>query len=146
MGTTTLIPRTDTVPADALDEAVRWLRLAATVPYDAREPAAWLQEFQACIGAARRELAGRSVTMRDERGVLPRLLPLAERAAGEHEGVTRLADDLFTDAYLATEPDLLEMVELAEAAKALEQAINGLRERRSDLLFESTHRDLGGGG
>jgi hypothetical protein len=125
-----------------LEEAASWLRRAATVPYDSRDPVPWLEEFRACVAAARRALATSAL---ESPGLPPRLLPSARRESEAHEGVTNLAAALFTDAYIAVEPDLLEMVDLAESAKALEHAINALRDRRSDLLFEATYQDIGGG-
>jgi hypothetical protein len=38
------------------------------------------------------------------------------------------------------------MVDLTEAVKALERAVSRRRNHRSDLFFEATHRDIGGGG
>lgn len=150
MGTMTLErqgkPGAGTPPSDPLEEASTWLRRAVSVPYNSRDSSAWIREFQLCVASARRVLAVRSAAMRDDRGLQPRLLSLADREADAHEQVSRLADELFTDVYMAVEPDLLEMVDLAESAKALEYAIERLREHRSDLLFESTYRDLGGGG
>jgi hypothetical protein len=146
MGTITLERRRAVPQPDPLEEAVGWLRKAVAVPYDAHDATAWAREFQQCVASARRVLASRSAAMRDDRGLQPRLLALADREADAHEHVTRLADDLFTDAYMAVQPDLLEMVDLVEGTKELECAIDRLRERRSDLLFESTYRVLGGGG
>ncbi|MGH2608514.1 MAG: hypothetical protein ACRDHF_05440 [Tepidiformaceae bacterium] len=147
MSTTTFDGATAASPlSDPLDEASTWLRMAVAVPYDSRDPTAWIREFQLCVASARRVLAARGMALRDESGFPPRLRALAGREADAHEQVTRMSDDLFTDAYLATQPDLLDMVDLVEAAKELEQALEGLRERRSDLLFEATYRDLGGGG
>lgn len=131
---------------DPLEEATEQLRRASRVPYEAQEPGRWLHEFQHHVSMARRLLAARSVDLRQRPAeALPRLGPLAERRLQCHEQLARAADDLFTSAYLSVEPDLLEMVELTEAAKALEHALRRERERRSDLLFEATHRDLGGG-
>ncbi|MEX0784155.1 MAG: hypothetical protein WD557_16050 [Dehalococcoidia bacterium] len=145
MGTIT-VERHATSVANPLDEAGTWLRTAVAVPYDSRDSAAWIREFQMCVSSARRALALRSVALRGDRGLPPRLLALGDREAESHEQITRLADELFTGAYMALEPDLLEMVELVESAKELECAIERLRRHRSDLLFESTYRDLGGGG
>ena len=76
----------------------------------------------------------------------PRLIPFATRQEAAHDQLSELADALFTDAYILISPDLLDMVDLTEAAKSLERAIAREHGRRSDVLFESTHRDIGGGG
>lgn len=131
---------------DPLTEAGAWIRKALAVPYEASDSAAWVREFQACVAAMRRVLAARGIALRSEASRQPRLQALASREADAHEQVTRIADDLFTDAYLAVQPDLLEMVDLVESAKELERALDRLRDHRSDVLFEETHRDIGGGG
>ena len=129
-----------------LDEATAWLRRAVSVPYEARDPGRWLREFQECVSLARRMLATRAAELR-RRGVpQPRLIPLATREEVRHEQLARMADALFTDAYLLVVPDLLDMVDLTEAAKALERAVARQAERRSDLLYEADYLDLGGGG
>jgi hypothetical protein len=136
----------DGAAPDTLEEATEQLRRASRVPYEAQGPGRWLREFQHHVSMARRLLAARSIDLRhDSTEGPPRLGPLAERRRQCHEQLARAADDLFASAYISVQPDLLEMVELTEAAKALEHALRRERERRSDLLFEATHRDLGGG-
>ncbi len=130
---------------DALEEASCWLRQAVAIPYESADSARWAREFQPMVAAVRRLLATRGAALREGAGLPPRLRAWAAREADDHEHVTRMADELFTDAYMATEPDTLEMVDLIESAKELQRAIERLRERRSDLLFEATYRELGGG-
>ncbi len=129
-----------------LDEARMHLRAALALPYETRDPGRWLRDFQERVSRARRVLAVRAAELRAWRGTHPRLVPMANRREFAHEQLALMADALFTDAYLRTAPDLLDMVDLTEAAKALERAIAREHGRRSDVLFESTHLDIGGDG
>lgn len=129
-----------------LDEARACLRDALALPYESRDPGRWLRSFQQCVGGARRVLARREAELRSRRTAQPHLVPLATRHEAAHERLAQLADALFTDAYILTAPDLLEMVNLVEAAKSLERAIAREHGRRSDTPSEFTHQDIGGGG
>lgn len=142
----TVLAEFEPAPLDPLEEASTWLRRAVTVPYEASDPGRWLKEFQVCVANARRMLGARAAYLREESYPMPRLRQALSREAEAHEQVARMADALFTDAYLAVEPDLLDMVDLTEAVKALERAVSRRRNHRSDLFFEATHRDIGGGG
>ena len=133
-------------PGQALDEARAYLREALALPYETRDPMRWASQFRECVSGARRVLARRAAELRAGTVTHPRLIPLATRQEAAHDQLSELADALFTDAYILTSPDLLDMVNLAEAAKSLEREIAREHSRRSDVLFESTHRDIGGGG
>lgn len=135
------------VPGDSqsLEEARQWLRKAVTVPYEASDARRWLREFLGCVGGARRALAGRLAEVRGLRPATNPLSPLMERHERAQEELAQMADALFTDAYLLVSPDLLEMVDLTEAAKELERAILRERGEHGDFRFHSTPGEAAGG-
>jgi len=74
----------------------------------------------------------------------PRLKPAIDRQRAEHRVLSRQADELFAEASIANDVDIWRMIDLGERAILLEMALARHHNRLVRLVYETTHRELGG--
>jgi len=136
---------------DPIAEARQLLHAAARVPFAAARPLQWSTSFAQHVGAARDALhrhisksvrpdSPMSEIERDE----PRLKPAIDRQRAEHRVLSRQADELFAEASIANDVDIWRMIDLGERAILLEMALARHHNRLVRLVYETTHRELGG--
>jgi hypothetical protein len=135
---------------DPIADAREKLRQAARLPFHAATPHSWQESFQALIVDARAALrrhiwlAGlKDSPLNIAEMEEPRLRPHAEQQRKEHDQFAEHIDDLVAVASEPGPADIWRMIELGERAILLEMAIARHHNRLMQLLFETTHRDVG---
>jgi hypothetical protein len=143
--------RPDPTAGDPIGEAREMLRKAARLPFAASHPLAWSSKFAQLVGGARgcvwqhitKAARPDSALARVERDE-PRLHPAIERQREEHADLARQVDDLYSEVSVAGEVDIWRMIELGERAILLEMQLARHQNRLLQMMYESTHVDIGG--
>lgn len=138
---------------DPLADAREKLRQAARLPFHAAQPGSWRDSFRQLTQDARAGirrhiwLAGLPDSpLNRVEAAEPRFNLQVEAQRSEHEKFSADVDDLVVDANEAAPADIWKMIELGERAILLEMALARHHNRLSELIFETTHRDIGGAG
>lgn len=138
---------------DPLGEAREKLRHAARLPFHASQPSSWQSQFRELTQDARADirrhiwLAGLEESpLSDVEQAEPRLNYQVSIQRSEHDLFSENIDQLVADAGSRSPVDIWKMIELGERAILLEMALARHHNRLSELIYESTLRDVGGGG
>ncbi len=138
---------------DPLADARDLLRQAARLPFHANQPQAWQAAFRRAVTEARSAIRHHiwSAELPDSplnraEMLEPRLLPKVDQQREEHEQFARKADALVAEASAPGDVDIWKMIELSEQAILLEMALARHHNRLTQLVFETTHQDLGAAG
>jgi len=138
---------------DPLAEARELLRQAARLPFHASRPQAWQAAFRQAVADARSAIRHHiwSAELPDSplnraESLEPRLLPRVDQQREEHELFSRKIDELVEEASAPGDVDIWKMIELSEQAILLEMALARHHNRLTQLVFETTHRDIGEAG
>lgn len=138
---------------DPLAEARDLLRHAARLPFHANQPQAWQSAFRQAVTDARAAIRHHiwSAELPDSPLNLaemlePRLMPRVDQQREEHEAFSRKIDGLVAEASAPGDIDIWKMIELSEQAILLEMALARHHNRLTQIVFETTHRDLGEAG
>ncbi len=142
---------TAVAPGDPIADARELLRKAARLPFAASHPFAWSSRFAQLVGDARhcvgqhimratRPDSPMSEIEREE----PRLHSAIERQRQEHTELARKIEDLYAEVSVASNVDIWRMIDLGEKAILLEMALARHHNRLVGLVYETTHRELGG--
>lgn len=135
---------------DPIAEARETLRQAARLPFHAAHPNSWQDSFQSLVADARADLR-RHIWLANLKGSPlnrveaeePRLHHQVELQRQEHEVFADSIDELAAAAAEPGPADIWRMIELGERAILLEMALARHHNRLMQLLFESTHQDIG---
>ena len=136
---------------DPLADARDKLRQAARLPFHAREPRAWQSAYRQLVVDARVDIrhhiwsselpdSGLNKAEFDD----PRLLPRIENQRDEHLAFSASADELVAEASTSDDVDIWKMIEFSERAILLEMALARHHNRLTQIVYESTLRDIGG--
>lgn len=138
---------------DPLAEARDLLRQAARLPFHAHEPLSWQTAFRQAVTGARAAIRHHiwSAELPDSplnraESLEPRLLPKVDQQREEHERFAAKADALVAVASEPGEVDIWKMIDLSEQAVLLEMALARHHNRLTQIVYETTHRDLGAAG
>jgi hypothetical protein len=135
---------------DPLAEAREKLRQAARLPFHASRPNSWQESFRSLTMDARADirrhiwLAGlpdSPLSKVEEQE--PRLGHKVEVQKGEHDLFSQNIDELVAAANEPSPADIWKMIELGERAILLEMALARHHNRLSQLIYETTHQDVG---
>jgi hypothetical protein len=142
--------RSRPAPKDPLFAAREKLREAARLPFESSQPNSWQEMFIQVVEEARIDLrrhiwmAGLSDSpLSEAEREEPRLLPHVDHQRREQDELAENIDALIAAVGGHTVADIWKMIELGERAILLEMAIARHQNRLSELLFETTHRDVG---
>lgn len=135
---------------DPIAEAREKLRQAARLPFHASKPHSWQESFHALIVDARADLR-RHIWLASLKGSPlnraeaeePRLRNQVDAQRRDHEQFADAIDELVSAAAEPGPADIWRMIELGERAILLEMAIARHHNRLMQLLFETTHQDVG---
>ena len=138
---------------DPIADAREMLRRAAHLPFAASQPGVWSSRFVQHVGSARdfvrqhifkslRPDSPMSAIGREE----PRLTTAIRRQKQEHADLAQAAEELYAQAKMSSTADIWRMIELGEQAILLEMALARHHNRLTQLVYESTHQDIGGEG
>lgn len=137
---------------DPLTEARDLLRSAARLPFHANQPGAWQAAFRQAVNGARAAIRHHiwvadlpDSPLHQAEELAPRLLPTVDQQREEHQVFTQRIDALVAEASAPGQVDIWKMIELSEQAILLEMALARHHNRLTQLVFETTHRDLGTG-
>jgi hypothetical protein len=136
---------------DPIGDARTLLRKAAHLPFVASSPLAWSSRFAQLVADARtsvrqhisRATRSDSPMAQIERSE-PRLAAAIERQRLEHVELARQAEELYAEVSVPGAVDIWRMIELGERAILLEMALARHHNRLAQLVYETTHRELGG--
>jgi hypothetical protein len=138
---------------DPLAEARDLLRQAARLPFHASRPQAWQAAFRQAVTDARAAIRHHiwSAELPDSplnraEMLEPRLLPKVDQQREEHEAFASRAGHLVAEASAPGVVNIWKMIELSEQAILLEMALARHHNRLTQIVFETTHRDLGEAG
>lgn len=138
---------------DPIMDAREMLRRAAHLPFAANQPGVWSGRFVQHVGSARdfvRQHIFRALRPDSPMASIgreePRLDSAIERQKQEHIELAEAADELYERAKVSVTADIWRMIELGEQAILLEMALARHHNRLTQLVFESTHQDIGGEG
>ncbi|MGE3075205.1 MAG: hypothetical protein AB7N24_15730 [Dehalococcoidia bacterium] len=138
---------------DPLGEAREKLRQAARLPFHASQPSSWQSQFRELTQDARSDIrrhiwlaALDGSPLKDVEQTEPRLNYQVSIQRSEHELFSENIDKLVADSGSPSPVDIWKMIELGERAILLEMALARHHNRLSELIYESTLRDVGGGG
>ena len=135
---------------DPIADAREKLRQAARLPFHASKPHSWQESFSALVvdsrSALRRHiwlanLKDSPLNLAEEQE--PRLRPHVDSQRKQHDELADAIDELVGAAAEAVTVDIWRMIELGERAILLEMAIARHHNRLMQLLFETTHQDVG---
>jgi len=135
---------------DPLADAREKLRQAARLPFHASKPHSWEESFRQLTMDARSDirrhiwlagLADSPLSKVEE--AEPRLTYQVEIQRSEHEIFSENIDELVDAAADGTPVDIWKMIELGERAILLEMALARHHNRLSQLIYETTHTDVG---
>lgn len=135
---------------DPIAEAREKLRQAARLPFHAATPHSWQESFHALIVDARAALrrhiwlAGmKDSPLNQAEKEEPRLRPHAELQRKDHDQFAEGIDELVSAASESGPADIWRMIELGERAILFEMALARHHNRLMQILFETTHVDVG---
>lgn len=138
---------------DPLGEAREKLRHAARLPFRAAQPSSWQSQFRELTQDARSDIRRHiwlasleGSPLNDVEQAEPRLNYQVSIQRSEHDLFSENIDKLVADSGTTSPIDIWKMIELGERAILLEMALARHHNRLSELFYESTHRDVGGGG
>jgi|GEM_PF-2212629 len=135
---------------DPLAEAREKLRHAARLPFHAARPNSWQESFRSLTMDARADIRRHiwlaslpdSPLSRVEQAE-PRLGHRVEAQKCEHDLFSQNVDELVAAANEPSPADIWKMIELGERAILLEMALARHHNRLSQLIYETTHQDVG---
>jgi hypothetical protein len=138
---------------DPLGDAREKLRHAARLPFHASQPSSWQSQFRELTQDARADIR-RHIWLAGLEGsplsavehAEPRLNYQVSIQRSEHDLFSENVDQLVADSSSTAPADIWKMIELGERAILLEMALARHHNRLSELIYESTLRDVGGGG
>lgn len=135
---------------DPIADAREKLRQAARLPFHASKPHSWQESFSALVIDARSALRRHIwlASLKDSplnraEEQEPRLRPHVEDQRKQHDELADCIDALVDSAAEPGPADIWRMIELGERAILLEMAIARHHNRLMQLLFETTHQDVG---
>jgi hypothetical protein len=135
---------------DPLAEAREKLRQAARLPFHASHPNSWQDSFRQLTSDARADirrhiwLAGLSDSpLSKVEEAEPRMSHQVEVQRGEHDLFSENIDELVDAANEPSPADIWKMIELGERAILLEMALARHHNRLSQMIYETTHQDVG---
>ncbi len=135
---------------DPIADAREKLRQAARLPFHASKPHSWQESFVALVVDARSalrrhiwlaSLKDSPLNLAEEQE--PRLRPHVEDQRKQHDDLADAVDQLVDAAAEPGPADIWRMIELGERAILLEMAIARHHNRLMQILFETTHQDVG---
>ncbi len=135
---------------DPIADAREKLRMAARLPFQASHPNSWQESFHALTVDARAALRRHIwlASLKDSplnaaEAEEPRLRPHVEQQRRDHDLFADNIDELVCAASEPGPADIWKMIELGERAILLEMALARHHNRLMQLLFETTHQDVG---
>ena len=135
---------------DPLADAREKLRAAARLPFHASKPNSWQASFRQLAIDARADIRRHIwlATLPDSplnrvEEMEPRLTNQVELQRSEHELFSENVDDLVSSASEPGPVDIWNMIELGERAILLEMALARHHNRLSQMIYETTHTDVG---
>jgi len=138
---------------DPLADAREKLRHAARLPFHAHQPQSWQSAFRQLIADARADIRRHiwSAELPDSplnvaETQEPRLLHLVDQQREEHRVFAERADELVDESSRAGEVDIWKMIELGEKAILLEMALARHHNRLTQIVYETSFRDIGAAG
>ncbi|MEO8539072.1 MAG: hypothetical protein ABI577_04970 [bacterium] len=135
---------------DPIADAREKLRQAARLPFHASKPHSWQDSFLQLVTDARADLRRHIwlASLKDSplnraEAEEPRLKTQVESQRKEHDVFAEQIDELVTVSSDEEPADIWRMIELGERSILLEMALARHHNRLMQLLFETTHRDVG---
>jgi hypothetical protein len=135
---------------DPLAEAREKLRQAARLPFHASRPNSWQESFRQLTMDARADIrrhiwlaALPDSPLSKVEALEPRLSAQVETQRSEHDLFSETVDELVDAANEPSPADIWKMIELGERAILLEMALARHHNRLSQLIYETTHQDVG---
>ncbi len=138
---------------DPLGDAREKLRHAARLPFHAHQPQSWQSAFRQLIADARADIRRHiwSAELPDSPLNIaetqePRLLNMVDQQREEHRVFAEKADELVDESSRPGEVDIWKMIEMGEKAILLEMALARHHNRLTQIVYETTFRDIGEAG
>ena len=138
---------------DPLADAREKLRHAARLPFHAHQPQSWQSAFRQLIADSRSDIRRHiwSAELPDSPLNIaetqePRLHNMVDQQREEHRVFAEKVDELVDEASRPGEVDIWKMIELGEAAILLEMALARHHNRLTQIVYETTFRDIGEAG
>lgn len=135
---------------DPLAEAREKLRQAARLPFHAAKPNSWQESFRSLTMDARADIRRHiwlaslpDSPLSKVEEAEPRLGSQVALQRCEHEVFSENIDELVAAANEPAPADIWKMIELGERAILLEMALARHHNRLSQLIYETTHHDVG---
>lgn len=138
---------------DPLGDAREKLRHAARLPFHAHQPQSWQSAFRQLIAEARSDIRRHiwSAELPDSPLNIaetqePRLHTMIDQQREEHRIFAERVDELVEEASRPGDVDIWKMIELGEKAILLEMALARHHNRLTQIVYETTFRDIGEAG
>lgn len=138
---------------DPLGDAREKLRHAARLPFHAHQPQSWQSAFRQLIAEARADIRRHiwSAELPDSplnvaETQEPRLHNMIDQQREEHRIFAERVDELVEEASRPGDVDIWKMIELGEQAILLEMALARHHNRLTQIVYETTFRDIGEAG
>jgi len=135
---------------DPIAEAREKLRDAARLPFQATRPNAWQTAFRQLVTDARADIRRHiwlaelpDSPLKAVEDAEPRLRGQVDHQREEHVQFATRIDHLVDEAGTPDDADIWKMIELGEEAILLEMALARHHNRLVQLLYETTHQDVG---